>query len=278
MFPGEVRVDETSRPRLVRRIVAVVVVTLLAVAVTTYVVFEVIYDDTTTPVDTREVVEAFRESLAEAGVDGDLGGLPALGVYEYRTTGSQGVDALGGTTQEYPPTTTITVGREGCGVALRWDGLVERFEEWELCDSDGALVAPGYTSFRRFFGRDDRRDFTCVEPLLVVPADPVVGDTWSGVCAEGTYDDRYEATVAEIGTVDVAGEAVEAVHVRLESTIDAPDGDPRGDSRADLWFALDDRTLLRWEETTASTSGSMVGDVNLDETFTLELLDLRPSR
>lgn len=271
--------DATPRSRRVRRIVAAVTATLVVAAVAVYVVFEVVYDDTTTPVDTREVVEAFRESFAEAGVDdAAIAGLPDLGVYEYRTTGSQGVDALGGTTQEYPPTTTITVRRAGCGVGVRWDGLVERYEDWELCDRDGALVVAGYTSFRRFFGRDDRRDFVCEEPLVLVPADPVVGDGWSGTCSEGTYDDRFDVRVSELGTVEVDGAAVAAVQVHVESTIDSPDGDPRGETVTAMWLALDDWTILRWEETTASTSGSMVGDVNLGETFTLELLDPVPTR
>lgn len=266
--------DGGKKPRRVRRIVAWTAAVLVVVAVAIYIIFGLVYDDSSTPVAVDDVVESFREAQAEA--EDAAGRFPAPGVYVYSTTGAESVDALGGTTHDYPATTTITVSSAGCGVRLRWDALVERYEDWQLCDDDGALVATRFTTFHKFFGQDDRRDLTCGDPLMLVPAEPAVGDTWSGRCAEGTFDEVFTVSVQGLETVDVGGEAVEAVHIHLDMVVESPDDDPVGGTITDLWIATDDRKILRWDESTDTTAGSFVGPVRLQETYALTLSDLEP--
>lgn len=263
-----------KKPRRVRKVVAWTAAVLVVVAAAIYIIFGLVYDDSSTPVAVDDVVQSFREAQAEA--ERSAGHLPAPGVYVYATTGDESVDALGGTTHDYPATTTITVRSEGCGVRVRWDALVERYEDWELCDDEGALVATRYTTFHQFFGQDDRRDLTCGEPLLLVPAEPAVGDTWSGRCAEGTFDEVFTVSVRGLETVDVGGEAVEAVHIRLDMVVESPDDDPTGGTVTDLWIATEDRMILRWDEATDTTAGSFLGPVRLQETYGLSLTDLAP--
>lgn len=268
-----------SRGRFrVRRVVAWTAGALVVVAVGIWILFDLVYDDTTTPVDASAVIESFRESFAEAGVGPLDAALPAPGVYTYATSGSEAVDALGGTTHDYPATSTVTVRPAGCGVSVRWDAIEERWEEYLLCDDDGALVLTRYATFHRFFGQDDRRDYRCPEPVVVVPVDPRPGDTWATTCEEGSFDEVNTVTVVGFEQVDVGGDAVEAVRVEIDMTVDSPNGDPEGGSVTELWFSLEDRTILRWTETTETVAGSFVGPVTLTEDFELVLSDLDPVR
>ncbi|MFQ5558043.1 MAG: hypothetical protein ACE5GB_11120, partial [Acidimicrobiales bacterium] len=168
------------------------VVVVLAVAA---IVGFVVWRDTATPVSVSEAVETFRADPPETSTRADdearvaatapvrLGGqqtdpapgdLPPSGVYVYRTTGGEEVDALGGTRHDYPAETTITVRSGGCGAVHRWHALEERFEEWEVCRRDGTLVMPWFTAFHQFFGTDDRQEFTCDPVVVLVAAEPIL--------------------------------------------------------------------------------------------------------
>jgi hypothetical protein len=296
----QVEQNGEKKRRRVRKVVAWTAAVLVVIAVGIYIIFGLVYDDSTTPVAVDDVVESFREAQAEAqGEAGDAeqdaadaraeaaaeaqaeaeraaGRLPAPGVYVSATTGEESVDALGGTTHHYPDTTTITVSSAGCGVRVRWDALVERYEDWQLCDDEGALTATRFTTFHEFFGQSDRRDLACAEPLVLVPAEPVVGDSWTGRCAEGTFDEVFTVSVRGLDTVDVGGEAVEAVHIHLDMVVESPDDDPSGGTITDFWIATEDRMILRWDEATDTIAGSFVGPVRLQETYGLTLTDLAP--
>jgi hypothetical protein len=130
----------------------------LAVVVGVVVVVRfVVYRDTTTALSTDEALSRYRASstVASTGPSGVAVSLPAAGVYRYATTGSEHVDALGGTTHTYPATTTVTVTAAGCGVQTRWDALQERWNIRQLCLGDGGIVSGAYTDFHRFYGQDD---------------------------------------------------------------------------------------------------------------------------
>lgn len=242
--------------------------------------------DTATPVPVSDVVDRFRaEEAADGGAAPDSSpdqeqsapatspsgpastALPVAGVYLYRTIGHEEVDALGGARHDYPAETTITVRRGDCGAVHRWDALEERFEEWAVCRRDGALVMPWFTAFHQFFGTDDRQDFTCDPPVVLVPS-PSAGAPEPGFCR--SVDLTEEMTVSIVGSESVAieGEQVAAVHVRIDVELS---GSAEGSSVIDLWFDEVDGTLLRWTETGTSTSGSLIGDVHYDETFDIML-------
>lgn len=52
--------------------------------------------------------------------------------YVYVTSGFDAVDVLTGARHDYPAATTLTVTASGCGVRLRWDVAVERWDTREL--------------------------------------------------------------------------------------------------------------------------------------------------
>jgi len=241
----------------------------------------VLLHDTTTTLGPDEALARYRASSTVAasvtsGAPAALT-LPAPGVYRYTTTGSEHVDALGGTTHTYPATTTVTVTPAGCGVQVRWDALQERWNTRQLCLGDGGIVSGAYTDFHRFYGQDDRSDWTCSPPYALVPAVPAVGASWTGTCAEP--DGATEATALSsvaLEDVTVGAAAVPAVHVqRVEDDV-AKGGTAH--TTTDQWFDARSGLVLREVATSSSTTSTFMGDVHYTEQYELEILSLDPQR
>ncbi len=247
-----------------------------AASIAALVTWRFVLRDTTTPVSLDDAVADFRDetpNASEATVEPDHA-LPAAGVYLYDTSGEEGVDALAGATHDYPATSTITVRAGSCGVVLDWAPLVERSEQWELCWLGDELMMPSYTSYRQFFGQDDRRVYTCPEPVPIILA----GETMTTQCRSGSLIEDITVTPSGTGSAVVGGDPVEVDVVTRSVVLDSTDDSTRGTSAAELWFAVDSRALVRWVESTSTTSASPIGDVHLEEQFELNLQELDPIR
>ncbi len=256
-------------------VVTAVVVTLGAGAV----VWRSWLKDTTTPVEVAEAIDRFEGQQTPASATGTaaLTSVPEPGVYVYATTGSEGVDALGGTRHEYPGQTTITVAAAPCGSSYRWVPLEERFDDWTVCRSGSDMVLVGYTSLHRFFGQDTLLAYTCDEPLVLVPADPKPGATASTSCTTGQETELQTATVQTVGSIEVAGTPTEAATVSIEVSLSASDGSITGTTNRTVVFAVQTGLILRWSEVGATVAGSPIGDVRFDETFELTITSLDPT-
>jgi hypothetical protein len=202
--------------------------------------------------------------------------LPPPGVYRYTTTGQEHVDALGGTTHAYPPTTTVTITPGGCGVQARWDVLQERWMSRQLCLGTGGIVTGAYTDFHRFYGQDDRADWTCQPPYVLVPSVTTAGASWAGACVDGS--DQEDTSISVIGQepVTVGGQTIDAVHIqRVEKDHDKGSS---ALSTTDQWFDPGDGLVLRETESSTSTTSSLVGNVHYDEHYELDLVSLQPEQ
>jgi hypothetical protein len=263
-------------------IVAAVVVVAAVSAV--FIVREHFFHDTSTALRVDQAVDRYRASTTvapsgptttttamPAGVR-----LPAAGVYRYATTGSEHIDALQGTRHRYPAETTMTVTPATCGVTVRWDALVERWDGRDLCRHDGALVTPGYRTFHRFFGQDDHSDWTCAPPIVWQPARPVVGAAWTGACKDNGTAERSTITVVGLERVTVAGASVETMHARW---IDADSAsDTTGNTTTDRWTRVSDGLVVREVVESRSTTKTVIGKVHYDERYDVRLESLQPVR
>jgi hypothetical protein len=236
------------------------------------------YRDTSTRVAIDTVIDDFRARPAETTAPAVAAvRLPSPGVYVYASTGSESVDALGGTTHHYPVETTVTVLLSGCGVVLRWVALEERSEEWDLCpDGRGGLESSYYEAYHRFFGQDDRRRYEC-GASTILRATVEVGDHWERTCSSG---DRTEVTATEVvgfEPITIGDVTTVAVHLRLAAELSSDDG-TSGTTGIELW--LDPRTglPLRHVEQGATTSPQVIGDVHYEEHYELVLTSLHPRR
>jgi len=240
----------------------------------------VLYRDTTTTVAPDDVLARYRATSTVAVASNAAASpltLPEPGIYRYATTGSEHVDALGGTTHTYPAGTTITVTPSGCGVEIRWDVLQERWSSRQLCLGDGGMVSGAYTDFHRFYGQDDRSDWTCAPPYVLLPASPTAGQSWSGACIGADHtQETIRMSVVGLEDVAVAGRTVPAVHVQRVEDDTAEDG--AAHTTTDQWLDRRSGLLLREVATSTSTTSTFLGDVHHREQYELTITSLDPQR
>lgn len=218
---------------------------------------------TTTPIETTSTVAALPPTL------------PEQGIYRYRTTGSESIDALGGTKHDYPAETTITVIGRGCGVGLRWDALRERRDEWALCATvDGIELQAGGDQYHEFFSQPDDEAVSCDRTVVLVPVAAAAGGTsavrQSCTLAVDPWLPQWE--ILERSTRSIDGVDVGVQHVRM--TID--DNDSYAEHTTIDWYLADSGLPVEVRAIKASASPSPIGAVNYDEQYHLELISTTP--
>ena len=271
-----------ARSRVRRRII-VASLALGARGAGAIVAREIWLNDTARVVDEHRAVERFRQSTAPVTEVTEVteaaplvASLPEPGVYRYTTTGFEHVDVFGGSTHQYPRTTTLTVTDDGCGVLLRWDLLQERREEWRLCvDDRGVVWQTSGAFYHEFFQHGQVDAMTCDRPVVLVPIDrrPREGVAESCLLAGSIWTPEWR--VLEQGTRAVDGRDVRVIHVRM--TVDIR---TRYYERTTVDYWLDDHGLpLSIAATKISNSDSgLAGDVVYTESLTAELDSLSPLR
>ena len=199
--------------------------------------------------------------------------LVAPGVYQYATDGFDRVDALTGARHDYPKITTMTAVPYGCGVRLRWDIAVERWDSWDWCLEGDDLRQTGWVGYHEFFGTAGRNDYTCEgDPR---PLEAPAGTTWAMTCR---MTDRtttsFNGTVIEVTTLTVAGTEIPVLHLRYEVDVV---GESTGHQSVEGWYRTTDGLPVREHLTIATSQDTVVGTTNFDETYTIDLLTPTPA-
>jgi hypothetical protein len=182
------------------------------------------------------------------------------GVYLYRTTGAESVDALGGARHVYPATTTITEVSTGCGIRLRWAALEDRSTTWLLCGP--RLDLRTSEEAHRFFGERDRTAYRCAGSVL-------------RPTATFEYFRCRSRSGVETGRVVVIGTQAGALHVRTSGRVSGGDD---GTEVVDWWFtpgrAIPTRIALR----SRTSRKVFLGRVHYREDADLRLASPKPLR
>jgi hypothetical protein len=220
------------------------------------------------PVPVAEAVVRFRASGNE---DDEVEGGPAPGVYVYRTSGSEEIDALVGSRHDYPAVTTITATAGGCGVELAWNALGGRSTTWEICREDSGWRLAGYRETHSFFGQTERTDYRCSAESAWLPPP---GRAAARSCTTGETDEasRVGTGPAEQADVGATSMRVVPVHVELELA-----GRTEGSGTIDAWL-LANGLPVRLVLVNDNRTGSAIGDVRYRERAELELESLEPRR
>jgi hypothetical protein len=219
-----------------------------------------------------EVTEAAALDQVEGDglVESPAPGVPAPGVYSYAQAGWERVGAGPlGVRRELPGTARIAVGAvspssfevtaflseehiEGVryGVAGGWIR-----EEWRR--TDVTLVG---------IGRDDRRDLR--PPPRRVPMAPEVGQTWRDEYEAGSLPVEVSSRIARADELEVGGEAVPVVVIRVESTTGGAHPGTRSET---VWWSPERAIPVRWR-----LEMDVEGVAELTTRTTLELEDLSP--
>ena len=220
-----------------------------------------VFRDTSKPVTVGEAVAAAQGEGNSA-------------VYVYRTSGSEEIDVLLGSRHDYPSETTITLTgqSDGCST-LRWDALQERSTTWKLCTSAGATEIRGYRELHRFIGQTKHTDYVCDPGSLWRTASEEPGTPFERRCVAGETTETARGRVVGIETVTIDGEPMDALHLRLDLTLE---GRTRGTGTIDLWLRPSDGLVLRLALANDNRSASAIGDVHYTEQAELELISLEP--
>jgi hypothetical protein len=223
------------------------------------------------PASVEDAVAAFRAELG--GRDPEDEPLPE-GVYVYATEGYEKTDALVGVTNRYPPRSTITITRGGCGFRMRWDVTEGRSTTWTVCTGrDGWLLA-SQDERHTFFGRTERTTYRCVDTPFR-PADESPGSSVEALCATGAARERGRVVVVGRELVSIGGKEVDAVHIRRSTTLT---GTSRGRTRHDVWLNRVTSIPVQLVLRTQTANDAPVGEVLYEEDVTLRLESLDPRR
>ena len=199
--------------------------------------------------------------------------LPEPGVYRYRTTGGESIDAIGGVNRDYPAETTITVTTRGCGVHLSWNPLEERRDEWDLCVSDrGVELQSGGVQFHEFFGQAQIDDISCDGVVSLIDTEPVPAPAVDRTCTLAADPWNPVWQVLDRGSRQVDGGDVAVTHVRM--TVE--DDDEYWEHTIADWYLAASGLPVAVSVDTSSRSPSMVGAVVYHETYELQLESMSP--
>jgi hypothetical protein len=229
-----------------------------------------LFRDMTEPASIDEALAAYR-AQAESGPTA----IPP-GVYVYTTEGSESVDALGGTTHEYPASSTITVARADCGTALRWDVLRGRSTTWTQCTApDGGESLARVDETHRFFGRTERTDYACAD-TTARPATAEPGATWEVSCRtpKGIVE-RGTGTVVSHERLRVGESSVPVTRLRFDTSFS---GTTSGSTTREMWVERETGLPVRVVLRSTTVNPSLLGDVTYRERVQLDLVSLTPRR
>ncbi len=227
------------------------------------------------PIDVAAIERHFsKKSTSEAVRPGH----PKPGVYLYRSVGSESVSALGGATNTYPKTTTLTITDTQCGVDTRWNVLVGRYDGATRCRRrDDTWILTGTVTSDRFFGQTDADAYTC-DDVVELPPGAKQGTSWRGECKDAPASGPANTTtltyrVVGPATVRVAGSAVETVHLRITAT---QGGQRSGGGVEDRWVLAATNLVVRSLNREKDRSPSPIGPVTYKQQYDVTLRSLEP--
>lgn len=201
-------------------------------------------------------------------------GRPEAGVYRYATSGGERLDVRG-SARDYPSTTTITVHHDDCGFRERWDVFDERWEVRSWCLEDGGRGLVGLVSYREFFGYGQRHEMHCdgATPPPGRGAEP--GASWEVTCSDDGTTATTRIEVVGPAAVDVAGQRLDTLHLRMETRIE---GETSGRMATERWIVPDTGLLVRERQQTEVETAGPVGRMAYTEDYALLLESAEPAR
>jgi hypothetical protein len=236
-----------------------------------YVAWQNFPDDEATHATVGEAVDRFRQS----GAAGEGPGGAALGVYSYRSRGSESADTgLLSATHDYDGISTVTIDRGPCGVLERWQVLAERWTEAEFCVPPKGSGLREISEFHEFFGRDRENGYRCRGRAPSRRKLRTAGTRWATTCSSKSGTAVSRSRVVDIERLKIESKLYHAVHTTSEVVLE---GNVSGTTTRNDWRRRSDGLLLR---RTVETAASMEGtpDADYSEHYSIELLSTRPRR
>ena len=191
--------------------------------------------------------------------------LPQPGVYAVTVIGGEQLALAAGADRTYPAEGFVTVAPVACGVDVRTDFVVERWQSIELCESGAGLELGTERIFHSFFVLDDFLERSCV-------ASPLSVDATSWLC-ENESSVAERAVTAETAMRDVAGAPREVVVFMTELVR----GDhPDNVELIELWVDVETGVPVREARRYDFVLDTPLGDAGYTEDYVWEVSSLEP--
>lgn len=191
--------------------------------------------------------------------------LPEPGVYPVALQGGEQLDLATGAERTYPDEGFVTVTPVECGVDIRTDFVVERWQSLEFCETENGIELGTERIFHSFFGLDDLAVRSCT-------ASPVSVDATSWRCESETSIAVRAVTTERVVRV-VAGEEREVIVFTAELV----EGDhPDNVELIELWVDVATGMTVQERRTYDFVLDTPLGDAGYTEEYKWWVTSLEP--
>ena len=191
--------------------------------------------------------------------------LPEPGVYPVALQGGEQLNLATGAERTYPDEGFVTVTPVECGVDIRTDFVVERWQSLEFCETENGIELGTERIFHSFFGLDDLAVRSCT-------ASPVSVDATSWRCeSETSVADRAVTTERVVRVV--AGDEREVIVFTAELV----EGDhPDNVELIELWVDVTTGMTVQERRTYDFVLDTPLGDAGYTEEYEWWVTSLEP--
>ena len=216
--------------------------------------------DASTELATTSTTSTLPAEPATTGVP-----LPEPGVYPVALQGGEQLDLATGAERTYPDEGFVTVTPVECGVDIRTDFVVERWQSLEFCETENGIELGTERIFHSFFGLDDLAVRSCT-------ASPVSVDATSWRCeSETSVADRAVTTERVVRVV--AGDEREVIVFTAELV----EGDhPDNVELIELWVDVTTGMTVQERRTYDFVLDTPLGDAGYTEEYEWWVTSLEP--
>ena len=216
--------------------------------------------DASTELATTSTTSTLPAEPATTGVP-----LPEPGVYPVALQGGEQLDLATGAERTYPDEGFVTVTPVECGVDIRTDFVVERWQSLEFCETESGIELGTERIFHSFFGLDDLAVRSCT-------ASPVSVDATSWRCESETSLAVRAVTTERVARV-VAGEEREVIVFTAELV----EGDhPDNVELIELWVDVTTGMTVQERRTYDFVLDTPLGDAGYTEEYEWWVTSLEP--
>lgn len=216
--------------------------------------------DASTELATTSTTSTLPAEPATTGVP-----LPEPGVYPVALQGGEQLDLATGAERTYPDEGFVTVTPVECGVDIRTDFVVERWQSLEFCETESGIELGTERIFHSFFGLDDLAVRSCT-------ASPVSVDATSWRCESETSLAVRAVTTERVARA-VAGEEREVIVFTAELV----EGDhPDNVELIELWLDVATGMTVQERRTYDFVLDTPLGDAGYTEEYEWWVTSLEP--
>ena len=165
--------------------------------------------DASTELATTSTTSTLPAEPATTGVP-----LPEPGVYPVALQGGEQLDLATGAERTYPDEGFVTVTPVECGVDIRTDFVVERWQSLEFCETESGIELGTERIFHSFFGLDDLAVRSCTASPVSVAATSWRCESETSLAVRAVTTERVARVVAgeEREVIVFTAELVEGDH------------------------------------------------------------------